>query len=137
MSKDEKIIDRCLSTIKTTAEYIIANPFDGIPENFEDQESKFYGSGADVCFVRIKDKLIFLNTASFVEDAKFVLDNINNINYYLVVGENYDTVVGNLYEYCNSFDNENVWSYEYKKFMIAKDGNFTEHDVREYFNSLI
>ena len=137
MSKDENIRNRCLSTIKTTADYIIANPFDCIPENFEKQESKFFGSGADACFVRIKDRFIFLYTTSFVEDAKFVLDNINNINYYLVVGENYDTVVGNLYEYCTSFDNEKIWSYEYKKFMISKDGNFTERDVREYFNSLI
>ena len=70
-----------------------------------------------------------------MEDAKFVLDNINNIDYFYVINEEFDNVVGDIEIYFNKFDfsDDIVQSYEYENALVSMNGKFTVDDVDKYF----
>lgn len=78
---------------------------------------------------------IFYNIDAFlsVSDAKYILENIENINYVY----NYDRGVDNIIGDVRAFVREHKTNdYYYIKFVLNQRCMFTEEHVREYFENI-
>ena len=128
---------RCIEKIRDTSNYIINNPcsYNTDDDEFEEAESEFFYRGGCECYVRIGSRFIHLTVNTKKEDAEFVKNNISNIDYFYVVNEEFDNVVGDIDSYFEkfSFCDDIVGSYEYEKALVQLNGNFTINDINKYF----
>lgn len=128
---------RCIEKIRDTSDYIINNPcsYTTDDDEFEDAEDEFFYHGGCECYVRIGDRFIHLIANTKKEDAEFVKNNINNIDYFYVVNEEFDNVVGDIDSHFNKFNfcDDIVRSYEYEIAITSLNGKFTVDDMNKYF----
>ena len=75
---------------------------------------------------------IFYNIDAFlsVSDAKYILENINSINYVYNYDRGVDNVIGDVREFVREHKTND---YHYIKFVLNQRCMFTEAHVREHF----
>lgn len=123
----------CIDKIRTTVEYLMANIPDTIKNDDDYREYKFFNSGACTCYVRIGDKFFILNSETKNTDAEFVFDNIDKIDYYYIINEDFDTVVGDIIEFQKKYGIDNLET-TYYKCVEHFNGKFNENDLVKYLN---
>lgn len=91
---------------------------------------KFHQHGGYCHIVFLCEKYYKVDAFMKVEDAKFILDNIDKIKYVYNIDKMYDTIFGDLIDL---FIKYNTNGYRYMKFMTKLNYLFTEDDATMFF----
>lgn len=76
----------------------------------------------------------FYNVDAFlaVSDAKYILENIENVKYVYNYDCGIDSVIGNVREFVKKYKSNEYW---YIDFVLNQHSMFSEHDITEYFEN--
>jgi hypothetical protein len=125
----------CIDKIKCTVEYLTSDVEYTIKNDPDYREYEFFNNGACACYVRIKDRFIVLNSETDKTDAEFVKSNIDKIDYFYVVNEDFDTVIGDIEAFQNECGNEYL-TIKYYKGVEQFKGKFTVDEIIEYLDKV-
>ena len=123
-----------MERLKRTLMFFIENP---VTDDMEpgDIEERCFQYGRNDCsdfYIIINDLLFRVNGQMVAEDAKYVLNNLDSIQYVYDTMLSHDTVVGDVYEFLKYIGRDDLIDYHYMKAvmnigkMFSYDGIKTE-----------
>ena len=104
------------------------NECENIKEKLDEQ---FHRCGRRSYIVFTKGKFYTICPYTTINDAKFVMENIEEIEYVYDYDYGTDTLIGNTREF---FTQNKIPEYKYIQFVSIQNELFTIEDVYSYFN---
>ena len=129
-----------IERIKKALNYIIDRNTDYEPIEENDYiTGEYLGSENHSYYITINNTLYDIDAFTTVENAKTILDYINNgykIEYIYDTTGGFDTVVGDIDEFVNNIRDDVVAEYEYDKAVNYFSGVFTYEMITKYVKEL-
>lgn len=129
-----------IERIKKALNYIIDRNTDFEPVEENDYiTGEYLGNENHSYYVTINNTLYDIDAFTTVENAKTILDYINNgceIEYIYDTTDGLDTVVGDIDEFVNNIRDDVVAEYEYDKAVNYFSGVFTYEMITDYIKEL-
>ena len=104
-----------------------------------DLEIERIGLDFDDFIITIKEEKFNLNAFTSIEDCKYILGNVNKIDYIYSSNDNFDTILGNISDFivnafnCKRFDITYMTAIRYCRiFRENTKTPFTKEDVINY-----
>ena len=128
MKYDEK---ESMERLERTLKFFIENP---AKDNMkpEDIEERCFQYGRNDCsdfYVIIKNVLYRVNGSMSALDAKYVLDNIDKLQYIYDTMLSHDTVVGDIYKFLKYIGRDDLIDYHYMKAVREIGKPFEKKDI--------
>ena len=126
MKYDEK---ESIKRLERTLMFFIKNPVtdDMKPEDIEERCFQYGRNDCSDFYVIINDLLFRVNGNVIAEDAKYVLNNLDSIQYIYDTMLSHDTVVGDIYEFLETIGKPDLIDYHYMK-AVRKIGKMFSYD---------
>ena len=129
-----------IERIKKALNYIIDRNTDFEPVEENDYiTGEYLGNENHSYYVTVNNTLYDIDAFTTVENAKTILDYINNgykIEYIYDTTDGLDTVVGDIDEFVNNIRDDVVAEYEYDKAVNYFSGVFTYEMITDYIKEL-
>lgn len=129
-----------IERIKNALNYIINRNTDFEPVEENDYiTGEYLGNENHSYYVTVNNTLYDIDAFTTVENAKTILDYINNgykIEYIYDTTDGLDTVVGDIDEFVNNIRDDVVAEYEYDKAVNYFSGVFTYEMITDYIKEL-
>ena len=129
MKYDEK---ESMDRLKRTLKFFIENPIrDNMkPEDIEERCFQYCRNDCSDFYVIIKDVLYRVNGNMIAEDAKYVLDNTDKLQYVYDTMLSHDTVVGDIYKFLETVGKPDLIDYHYMKAVRNIGKLFSYDDIK-------
>lgn len=129
-----------IERIKKALNYIIDRNMNFDPNEENDYlTGEYLGNENHSYYITINNTLYDIDAFTTVENAKTILDYINNgykIEYIYDTTDGFDTVVGDIDEFVNNIRDDIVAEYEYDKAVNYFCGKFDYTMIRKYIKEL-
>lgn len=128
MKYDEK---ESIERLKRTLMFFIENPItdDMKPEDIEERCFQYGRNDCSDFYIIINDLLFRVNGQMVAEDAKYVLNNLDSIQYVYDTMLSHDTVVGDVYEFLKYIGRDDLIDYHYMKAVRETGKPFEKKDI--------
>jgi hypothetical protein len=98
------------------------------------KQEELYQNVCDYFSIRICGNYMVVNPFITISEAKFILDNIDKIEYIRDSDINFDSVVGSISSF---IDEHTMQGSDYAKFIIDNECKFTKDEIEEYAKQFV
>lgn len=120
-----------IERLERTLIFFIENPVtdDMKPEDIEERCFQYGRNDCSDFYVIIENTLYRVNGNMIAKDAKYVLDNMNKLQYVYDMMLSHDTVVGDIYKFLETIGKPNLIDYHYMKAVREIGKPFEKKDI--------